>query len=64
MCSWGPGNHPFYLGNGQTLVKEAGRVDKFNKRFGSMLNLSTIPILTKGEIIIPKKGGKKAKGKK
>eukprot|EP00271_Cylindrocystis_brebissonii_P012286 TRINITY_DN30570_c0_g1_i1.p1 TRINITY_DN30570_c0_g1~~TRINITY_DN30570_c0_g1_i1.p1 ORF type:complete len:140 (+),score=23.13 TRINITY_DN30570_c0_g1_i1:90-509(+) len=56
------GNHPFYQGNSKTLITEAGRVDRFQKRFGNVGVMSEIPILTKGEIIIEKKKGPVKKG--
>eukprot|EP00270_Netrium_digitus_P011307 TRINITY_DN358_c0_g1_i2.p1 TRINITY_DN358_c0_g1~~TRINITY_DN358_c0_g1_i2.p1 ORF type:complete len:142 (-),score=29.24 TRINITY_DN358_c0_g1_i2:288-713(-) len=60
------GNHPFFQGSKNTLITEAGRVDKFNQRYGNMGSMSKIPVLTKGEIIIPKKTkpNQKGKGKK
>eukprot|EP00475_Leptophrys_vorax_P025048 TRINITY_DN34929_c0_g1_i1.p1 TRINITY_DN34929_c0_g1~~TRINITY_DN34929_c0_g1_i1.p1 ORF type:complete len:142 (-),score=23.96 TRINITY_DN34929_c0_g1_i1:130-555(-) len=61
------GNHPFFQGSKNTLISEAGRVDKFNQRYGALGTMSKIPILDKGEIVIVKKSkgdNKKGKGRR
>eukprot|EP00245_Coleochaete_scutata_P007110 TRINITY_DN22205_c0_g1_i1.p1 TRINITY_DN22205_c0_g1~~TRINITY_DN22205_c0_g1_i1.p1 ORF type:complete len:157 (+),score=28.49 TRINITY_DN22205_c0_g1_i1:63-473(+) len=58
------GNHPFYLGNGSTLMVDQDSVDKFNKKFGGLGALSSVPKLTKGVIVIEKKVKPGKKGRK
>jgi len=58
------GNHPFYQGAENVQLKETGRVDKFKQRYGTMGSLSTVPVLTKGEIVIAKKSKPMKKGGK
>ncbi|CAI5949216.1 unnamed protein product [Closterium sp. NIES-65] len=55
------GNHPLFQGSKNTLLTEAGRVDKFNQRYGALGTMSKIPVLDKGEIVIVKKSKAPAK---
>lgn len=60
------GNHPFYQGNRTALLLDADRVEKFKKRYGSLTAISTVPVLTHGEIVFERqrKSNPKGKGKK
>ena len=60
------GNHPFYQGKDTTFLQDADRVERFNKRYGGLSSLSTVPILSVGEVVIEKKkkAGKGKGGKK
>ncbi|GAB2219886.1 hypothetical protein Droror1_Dr00007525 [Drosera rotundifolia] len=57
------GNHPFFQGTKNTLLVDAGQLEKFRKRFGELKHLMEIPTL-KGELIVPPPRTSKKKKKK
>ncbi|XP_031477110.1 50S ribosomal protein L31, chloroplastic-like isoform X1 [Nymphaea colorata] len=57
------GNHPFYLGDRSGDMVYDDQAEKFKKKYGSLSRFMEIPVLKHGEIVLPTKKAKPAKGK-
>lgn len=57
------GNHPFYLGGRSAILLDADQAEKFKKKYGSLSKFMEIPVLKYGEVVLPTRKSKAAKGK-